>query len=171
MSATAYMEALSNRIGEKVALSDGQAALALDGRGFLLRWDETAQRFMVHVELGPLAGWQDGGVCKLLLAANFLMLETDGGALSYNPASNMVGLNHPVETYGMDPQGFLDVINRILALAEGWRERLARMGQEKEHTVRKARQRFLHGDADPAEAIAEELPLSEMAQSPCILRV
>ncbi|MDR3322973.1 MAG: type III secretion system chaperone, partial [Zoogloeaceae bacterium] len=94
MSAQAFVEALGQTLGLDLALSPaGDLAFALDGRGFLLQWRETSHSFVVYAEIGHLAGWRDGEVCRRLLSANFLLAETQGAALSYDGINNVVGLN------------------------------------------------------------------------------
>ena len=128
-----YIEALNRQTGLDIRLSSsGAARLDLDGRGILLQWLENLQQFIVYAEIGPLYGWRDGDVMKQLLSANFLFMQTRGGALSYDPAANMVGLNYTIPVYGLLPEDFVKRLDVIVTLAAEWRERLHRMSAEQE---------------------------------------
>ena len=97
MNATPYIEALGKETGMDITLSaSGAAALSLGGRNLLIQWIEATHSFIVYVEVGALGGWRNGEICRLLLASNFLLADTQGGALSYNDATGMVGLNFPI---------------------------------------------------------------------------
>ena len=108
MNATPYIEALGKETGMDITLSaSGAAALSLGGRNLLIQWIEATHSFIVYVEVGALGGWRNGEICRLLLASNFLLADTQGGALSYNDATGMVGLNFPIPAYGLDTGDFL----------------------------------------------------------------
>ena len=131
-----YIEALNKRTGLDIRLSSsGAARLDLEGRGILLQWLESLHQFTLYAEIGPMYGWRDGEVAKQLLAANFLFMQTQGGALSYDPFANMVGLNYAVPVYGLSPEEFVERVDAVVTLAEQWRERLRRMAAEQEHTA------------------------------------
>ena len=107
MNATPYIEALGKETGMDITLSaSGAAALSLGGRNLLIQWIEATHSFIVYVEVGALGGWRNGEICRLLLASNFLLADTQGGALSYNDATGMVGLNFPIPAYGLDTGDF-----------------------------------------------------------------
>lgn len=96
MNATPYIEALGKETGMDITLSaSGAAALSLGGRNLLIQWIEATHSFIVYVEVGALGGWRNGEICRLLLASNFLLADTQGGALSYNDATGMVGAELP----------------------------------------------------------------------------
>ena len=81
MNATPYIEALSKETGMDITLSaSGAAALSLGGRNLLIQWIEATHSFIVYVEVGALGGWRNGEICRLLLASNFLLADTQGGA-------------------------------------------------------------------------------------------
>ncbi len=128
-----YIEALNSQTGLGIELSSsGAVRLDLDGRGILLQWLDNLQEFVVYAEVGPLCGWRDGEVLKQLMSANFLFMQTQGGALSYDPAANMVGLNYTIPVYGLLPEDFVKRLDVIVTLAAEWRERLHRMSAEQE---------------------------------------
>ena len=131
-----YIEALNRETGLDIRLSDaGSACLELDGRGFLLQWLEAQQTFMSYAEVGPLAGWRDGEVLRRLLAANFLFMQTRGGALSYDASANMVGMNYALPVYGLSPEDFVKKLDAVATLTQEWRERLRRLCAEQERIV------------------------------------
>lgn len=135
-NATPYMEILNRETGLDAALSaTGAAAFQLEGRGLLLQWQEATQAFVVYVEIGSLAGWRDGEVCRQLLAANFLLVQTEGGALSYNEAANRVGLNYLIPVYGLTPGAFMEKLNAVINLADQWKNTLAELCAAQERAV------------------------------------
>ena len=132
----AYIEALNRATGLELSLSaSGAAELVLDGRGVLLQWLEERQMFVVYIELAPLSGWRDHEVLRQLMAANFLLLESGGGALSYDTAANMVGINYALPVYGLSPEDFVKKLDAMMLMAETWRERLNRMAAEQERAA------------------------------------
>lgn len=150
--ATPYMEILNRETGLDAALSaSGAAAFQLEGRGLLLQWQEVGQAFVVYVEIGPLAGWRDGEVCRQLLAANFLLVQTEGGALSYNEAANMVGLNYLIPVYGLAPEEFVGKLNAVINLADQWKNTLAELCAAQERAVAREQdaEALLTDDAAP----------------------
>ena len=76
----------------------------LDGRGLLIQWLEAQQMFVIYAEVGPLEGWRDGEVLRRLLAANFLFMQTRGGALSYDASANMGWHDYALPVYGLSPE-------------------------------------------------------------------
>ena len=103
MNATPYIEALGKETGMDITLSiSGAAALSIEGRNLLIQWIEATHSFIVYVEVGALGGWRNGEICRLLLPRTPLA-DTQGGALSYNDATGMVGLNFPIPAYGSTP--------------------------------------------------------------------
>ena len=162
MSATPYIEALSKETGMDITLSaSGAATLSLGGRNLLIQWIEATNSFIVYVEVGALGGWRNGEICRLLLASNFLLADTQGGALSYNDATGMVGLNFPIPAYGLDTGDFLKAVNNVILFSETWKTRLDAMNKEQEELTEKAQQAVLDGGvgdaAEPAFSAAQFL--------------
>ena len=150
MNATPYIEALGKETGMDITLSaSGAAALSLGGRNLLIQWIEATHSFIVYVEVGALGGWRNGEICRLLLASNFLLADTQGGALSYNDATGMVGLNFPIPTYGLDTGDFLKTVNNIVLFSETWKARLDAMNKEQEALTEQAQQAVLEGGEAP----------------------
>lgn len=150
MNATPYIEALSKETGIDIALSaSGSATLSLEGRNLLIQWIEATHSFVVYIEIGALGGWRNGEICRLLLASNFLLADTQGGALSYNDATAMVGLNFPIPVYGLDTGDFLNAVNNIVLFSEAWKARLDAMNKEQEALVEQEQQAVLEGGESP----------------------
>ena len=104
MEANPYIDALGKAIGTELSLSaSGSVGLSLGGRNLLIRWVEATRSFVLYAEVGALNGWRSGEVCRHLLIANFLPLETQGATLSHNDATGMVGLNIPCRSTVLRP--------------------------------------------------------------------
>lgn len=128
-----YIEALNRETGLDIRLSSsGSAYLELEDRGILLQWLEAQNMFVIYVELGSLSGWRDEQVLRQLLSANFLFLQSGGGALSYDISANRVGLNYAVPVYGLSAEDFLRRLDAVVLLAEHWQEKLRDMAAEQE---------------------------------------
>ena len=137
MNATPYIEALGKETGMDITLSaSGAAALSLGGRNLLIQWIEATHSFIIYVEVGALA-------------SNFLLADTQGGALSYNDATGMVGLNFPIPAYGLDTGDFLKTVNNIVLFSETWKARLDAMNKEQEALTEQAQQAVLEGGEAP----------------------
>ena len=146
MNATPYIEALGKETGMDITLSaSGAAALSIEGRNLLIQWIEATHSFIVYVEVGALSGWRNGEICRLLLTSNFLLADTQGGALSYNDATGMVGLNFPIPTYGLATEDFLNIV----LFSETWKARLDAMNKEQEALTEQAQQAVLDGGESP----------------------
>ena len=125
MNATPYIEALGKETGMDITLSaSGAAALSLGGRNLLIQWIEATH-------------------------SNFLLADTQGGALSYNDATGMVGLNFPIPAYGLDTGDFLKTVNNIVLFSETWKARLDAMNKEQEALTEQAQQAVLEGGEAP----------------------
>lgn len=131
--AKAYLEVLSKELGLDIDFStSNSAAFNLDGNTVLLQWRAFDNSFVVYSELGSLAGWNDEAVCRQLLSANFLLMETEGATLSYDMNANKVGINYVLPLQGLSSEEFLQQLNAVLVLAEKWQENLRAMQKEQE---------------------------------------
>ena len=132
-AAAAYIDALNRELGTQFALSEsGALTFDLDGRAALMQWSEARQGFLIYVEIGGLLGWRDAEVMKHLLAANFLFMASDGGALSLDPATSRAGLNFFLPIYGLDPEAFVKRLDAALLAADRWAEKLAQICEAEE---------------------------------------
>ena len=151
-----YIDALNKELGLDITLpASGGIAFSLEGRNMLLQWVEATQVFVVYVEIGALGGWRNGTICRQLLAANFLFIETQGGTLSYNEATQMVGLNVQLPIHDLETNDFLAALNHCVLCAETWRSRLETMNREQEREV-EAEQASIG-----AETAADEIPYTQ----------
>ena len=90
---SSFIDALGRELGIDIQLSPtGAAHFVIDGHGLLIQWTESRHAFVVYAEVGRLSGWRDGEVVKELMAANFLLLGSLGGAFSLDLSRSMVGL-------------------------------------------------------------------------------
>lgn len=163
MLAAPYMKALSAIVGQDVSVDEaGAVAFSLAGRHLLLQWNDEERAFVAYAEVGPLLGWNDAEVCRELLSANFLLLETQGASLSYDDVNNMVALNRLIPVCGLEPEAFITIVNRMLLTADLWNERLQALmaRQEAADRANAARLRELSGEA-----------AEEAATSPFLIRV
>lgn len=132
----AYMEVLSRELGTELRFSpSGAVSFEQDGCMILLQWKEAENAFVVYVELGYLGGINDEAVCRGLLSANFLLLESGGGALSYDSINNKVGFNYPLPVYGLSAEDFLQKLNAVLVMAGQWKNNFEKMKKEQEKLV------------------------------------
>jgi hypothetical protein len=168
MNSQPFIDALGKTLDMELSLSpQGELAFVVDGRGLLLQWREASQDYVLYAEVGPLAGWRDGEICRLLLSANFLLAETQGATLSYDSIANMVGINYIVPIYGMQAEDFVRVVNNVVELADVWKEKLTQLIAEQEALVTAAQDTALQ-QITATEASALESS-TDMAQS--MLRV
>lgn len=161
MEANPYIDALGKAIGTELSLSaSGSVGLSLGGRNLLIRWVEATRSFVLYAEVGALNGWRSGEVCRRLLIANFLLMETQGATLSYNDATGMVGLNYPVPVYGLEADAFVRAVDNIVTLSEEWKTRLDALNRKQEEAVERAQEAILHAEEAPAETdfTAQSMP-------------
>ena len=139
MESQPYFEALSQALGLELPPSaSGSLAFQVEGRGLLLQWLEEARAVILYAELGPLAGWGEGEICRALLGANFLLAETQGSTLSLDEANNLIGLNCLFPVSGKTGEDFVLLVNNFVELADAWRSRLAALNAEQEERARAA---------------------------------
>lgn len=133
---SSFIDAFGRELGIDIQLSPtGAAHFVIDGHGLLIQWTESRHAFVVYAEVGRLSGWRDGEVVKELMAANFLLLGSLGGAFSLDLSRSMVGLCYQIPVYGMTPEDFVKAIDGIVIQAGEWRGTLARMSAEQERLV------------------------------------
>lgn len=137
MPVTPFIKALSAVVGQEVTIDgEGGLAFSLERGNLLLQWNEEKESFVAYVEVGPLMGWNDAEVCRALLSANVLLLETQGSALSYDEVNNTVALNRLIPVQGLEPEGFIQILNNLLAMAEIWQENLKSLIAKQEEAAR-----------------------------------
>ncbi len=163
---SSFLDALGRELGIEIEPSPaGSAQFVVDGHGILIQWAEARRAFVVYAEVGRLAGWRDGEVVKTLMAANFLLLGADGGTLSLDPSTGMVGLNYQIPVCGLTSEAFVRAIDGIVVEADEWRGTLARMCAEQEKIAAE------HQSAALDESAADAAHGYEMPAAMTMLRV
>jgi hypothetical protein len=172
-TATTFFKALSNLLEiEAPGEEDDELFFSRDGKTFALRWLPNLQCFAIYAEVGYLAGWRDGEVCRQLLAANFLLAETNGAALSLNTNNASVGLNWRLPAYGLEVEAFIDAVDQAAVQADVWFERLQAMCAEQEAIVESELDRLGQEDGDDGEEdVGEAAKAGKAIISQAFLRV
>ena len=125
------VERLNEVTGLNLALDDnGAAVFTYQGQQVLLRFLPEEGVFLVHVQLAVLVGAALPNALYDLLEANFLLSDTSGGALSYLRETQMVAMNFMLPLNDTDAEGFIHRLNRVLACADGWREKIVEMNKQ-----------------------------------------
>lgn len=125
-----------NKINEITGLGlnlsdDGSANFIYEDRNVLLHFEEELGICIIYVELTTLSPAAVSAVVPRLLEANFLFSQTNGGALSYQKDTHMVSLNfmYPCSEQ-TNTDGFIDILNRALATADEWTQKVKNMNDE-----------------------------------------
>ena len=150
-----FIKALGQTAGIAIDVSpSGAVRLDVGGRGLLLQWLEARKSFVAYAEIGRLSGIRDSVVLRELLSANFLLQETAGAALSFDPSTGTAGLNLSIPVNGLDTAEFVDRIDALLLPAEEWAGRLRSMCEAEEHVAVDLLEEISReeGDAEAAEA-------------------
>ena len=130
MSATAEqcVQRLNEITGLDLALdADGAAVFTYQGGQVLLRFNPEAGVCLAHVQLTALEGAALPAALSELLEANFLLSDTQGGALSWSRETRMAAMNFLLPMGDTDAEGFIHRLNRALAAADEWREKIREM--------------------------------------------
>ena len=156
MLVTPFMKALSDVVGQDVTIDgEGGLAFSLEKGNLLLQWNEEHGSFVAYAEVGPLLGWNDAEVCRVLLSANFLLLETQGAALSYDEVNNMVALNRIILVQGLEPESFIQILNDLLITAEIWKGNLQDLMAKQEEAARANASRLRELSGEIVEEVEE----------------
>ncbi|MBQ7618447.1 MAG: type III secretion system chaperone [Desulfovibrio sp.] len=94
------------------------------GRTVLLRFVPELAVLVVHAPLESLEEAAIPGALSDLLEANFMLSSTGGGALSWSQETRLVALNFFLPLDDADSFGFINRLNRLLALTDEWTNRL-----------------------------------------------
>ena len=163
-----YLKALSADSGSDISLeADGTATFIYDGRGLMMQWLDDQQAFFIYVEVGFLMGWGDITILQRVLAANFMFANTSGGAFSYNPETNTLGLNYLIPAYNLDNEGFVKQMRKIIACADMWSTTLREMYAEQESIAQKridaveSGEDLPTGDEINARSVASDMPMMD----------
>lgn len=125
------VERLNEVTGLNLALdTNGAAVFSYQGQQVLLRFLPEEGVYLVHVQLATLEGAALPNALIDLLEANFLLSDTNGGAFSYSRETNMVAMNYMLPLNDTDAEGFINRLNRVLACADKWREKIIEMNKQ-----------------------------------------
>ena len=130
MSATAEqcVQRLNEVTGLDLALDDdGAAVFTYQERQVLLRFPAEEGVCLAHVQLTALEKAALPDALSDLLEANFLFSDTQGGALSWSRETRMAAMNFLLPLGDTDVEGFIHRLNRALAAADEWREKISEM--------------------------------------------
>jgi len=131
MNVQAYMDALSQNFGREVVLSpSGNATCTIGTKKVVLQWHSGESSFLVHVDICLLGKFEPAELYRRLLAANYLLAENRGAALSFDERSGFAGLCRTVCIKDVSPLDFAFGVRNMLGLAELWQERLEDWKQE-----------------------------------------
>lgn len=132
MKSKEIIDKINDITGLELNLSnDGSANFVYDERNVLLHFEEELGICIIYVELTTLSPAAVSSVIPRLLEANFLFLQTNGGALSFQKDSRMVSLNFMVPcSEETDSDSFIDLLNRSLATADEWTQKVKGMNDE-----------------------------------------
>lgn len=128
-----YIQALEQRIGISLSFDDSGAAFLHDGELGLLLQAGPGDEFLMHAEIGRPAPEALDPVLTELLAGNYFMLKTGGGALSFNPESGMAAINFRLSLDGLSPEAFADGVMEAAETAGYWKNRLSEANARQEH--------------------------------------
>ncbi|MCR5814704.1 MAG: type III secretion system chaperone [Desulfovibrio sp.] len=134
----AYVQRLNEITGLNLLLNADQATqFDYLGRPVLLRFMPELSVCVVHVQLDALAESTLPAALADLLEANFMLSSTCGGALSWSQETRMVSMNFILPLADTDTEGFINRLNRILAVTDEWTRRIRdRNGQAVESAAR-----------------------------------
>ena len=110
--------------------ADEAVSFDYQGRQVLIRFLPDLNAFVFFVELAVLEEAAVATALPMLLDANFLFSDTEGGSFSYDPESRMVGLNYLCSGSNSDEQVFINQINRMLAAADTWVTRIHEFNEQ-----------------------------------------
>lgn len=153
--AKAYLESLGKELGMEIEFSQtGAAVFELDGKVLLLQWNEAERSFVVYTELGFLDGYNDREILQSLLSANFLLMESKGGVLSYDRNKNMVGYNYVLPIYGLSQEEFIQKLNAVILLAEEWNTHFDELKKEQKKIIEEKVKRIENDEEQPLEDVS-----------------
>ncbi|MBQ7609451.1 MAG: type III secretion system chaperone [Desulfovibrionaceae bacterium] len=135
--------------------ADNAVSFEYQRRQVLIRFFPEISSMVFFVELAVLELAAVPSTLPLLLEANFLFSDTEGGSLSYNQEQRMVGLNFLITHTENDPQSFINQLNRMLGVADMWYARIQEYNTE-------SIQEAVRTLADMQEGIVEQPVTSNM---------
>jgi hypothetical protein len=166
METKVFIDALSQALGQQVEKDgEGTYAFLLDGVPVLLHYRPSDSSFLLHMEIGYPTGL-GGRIHARLLGANFLLSETHGAAISLDERTGLAFLELSLGLNGLDESGFVDRVERFVALADEWTRRLQEWNDEIESRVGGRIETFLRELERGAED--DQTDVSNAADTPMI---
>lgn len=109
----------------------GSVNFIYNERNVLMHFDADLGTCIIYVELTYLSPGAVSIVLPRLLEANFLFSQTNGGALSYLSATNMVSMNFMFPfSEDSDSADFISTLNRALSAADECTKKIKNMNRE-----------------------------------------
>ncbi len=109
----------------------GSVNFIYNERNVLMHFDAELGTCIIYVELTTLSPGAVSIVLPRLLEANFLFSQTNGGALSYLSATNMVSMNFMFPfSEATDSADFISTLNLALSVADEWTKKVNTMNDE-----------------------------------------
>ena len=126
------IEKINEVTGLQLSLSkNGSVNFIYNERNVLMHFDAELGTCIIYVELTTLSPGAVSIVLPRLLEANFLFSQTNGGALSYLSATNMVSMNFMVPfSEDSNSADFISTLNLALSTADEWTKKINVMNRE-----------------------------------------
>ena len=132
MKSEEVIEKINEVTGLQLSLSKkGSVNFIYNEKNVLMHFDAELGTCIIYVELTTLSPGAVSIVLPRLLEANFLFSQTNGGALSYLIATNMVSMNFMFPfSDDSDSADFISTLNRALSAADEWTKKIKNMNRE-----------------------------------------
>ena len=126
------IEKINEVTGLQLSLSkNGSVNFIYNEKNVLMHFDAELGTCIIYVELTTLSPGAVSIVLPRLLEANFLFSQTNGGALSYLSATNMVSMNFMIPfSEASDSADFISTLNLALSSADEWTKKINTMNRE-----------------------------------------
>ena len=116
------MKGFAERTGlQDLTVSDGSAAVAIDGHKVAFIHDDAAATVTIYGEIGFPPPDANGSFGEVMLKANHLFNGTDGAVLCQNPDTFAFALFRPLRLIDMDVETFCDAVGKLVDQVEGWK--------------------------------------------------
>ena len=110
---------------------NGSVNFIYNERNVLMHFDAELGTCIIYIELTTLSPGAVSKVLPSLLEANFLFSQTNGGALSYLSATNMVSMNFMIPfSEDSNSADFISTLNLALSTADEWTKKINTMNRE-----------------------------------------
>ncbi len=131
MEASELIEELNAATGLNLTLDeDNSTSFEYLEKQVFIRFLPDSGVFLTYIELNTLEDYTLPNSLIELLDANFMLSDTNGGALSYKKDTRKVALNFLLPYIHEDAESFLNRVNQILSVADDWSKRIDKLNQE-----------------------------------------